>query len=58
MTAKKPTVGRSDGSLSQPESPANQAKIEALFGVLHSIERSYGKGTIQKLGENSGWFVL
>jgi recombination protein RecA len=26
-------------------------KLEALSGVLHSIERCYGKGSIQKLGE-------
>ena len=26
-------------------------KKEALSGVLHSIERCYGKGSIQKLGE-------
>ena len=26
-------------------------RIEALSGVLHNIERSYGKGSIQKLGD-------
>ena len=28
-----------------------EARAEALTGVLHQIERSYGKGSIQKLGE-------
>jgi recombination protein RecA len=28
------------------------AKFEALSGVLHQIERSYGKGSIQKLGQS------
>lgn len=29
------------------------ARLEALSGVVHQIERSYGKGSIQKLGETS-----
>lgn len=29
----------------------SNAKLEALSGVLHQIERVYGKGSIQKLGE-------
>lgn len=30
-----------------------QSKLEALSGVMHQIERSYGKGSIQKLGQFS-----
>lgn len=30
-----------------------QSKLEALSGVMHSIERSYGKGSIQKMGSTS-----
>ena len=33
------------------------AKMEALSGVLHQIERSYGKGSIQKLGTNDAMDV-
>lgn len=29
------------------------ARTEALSGVVHQIERSYGKGSIQKLGQSS-----
>ena len=29
----------------------SENKNQALNGVLHSIERCYGKGSIQKLGE-------
>jgi recombination protein RecA len=42
----------SQGTSPSSVPPANPAKLEALQGVLHSIERSYGKGTIQKLGES------
>lgn len=37
--------------------PEKEAKKEALFGVLHAIERSYGKGSIQKLGESASMNV-
>ena len=39
--------------ISPDESNERSAKLEALSGVLHQIERSYGKGSIQKLGESS-----
>jgi recombination protein RecA len=31
----------------------DSSRFEALSGVLHQIERSYGKGSIQKLGHTS-----
>jgi recombination protein RecA len=30
-----------------------KARLEALSGVVHQIEKSYGKGSIQKLGQSS-----
>ena len=33
------------------------AKMEALNGVLHQIEKCYGKGSIQKLGSTSSMNV-
>lgn len=55
--AKKPAAGKDakspndDAKSSDAESIQSASKKEALFGVLHQIERSYGKGSIQKLGE-------
>lgn len=37
--------------------PEKEARKEALSGVLHAIERSYGKGSILKLGESSAMNV-
>jgi hypothetical protein len=37
--------------------PEKEARKEALSGVLTQIERSYGKGTIQKLGESTSMNV-
>ena len=36
---------------------ANKAKKAALDGVLQQIERSYGRGSIVKLGEAKNMFV-
>ena len=36
---------------------ADGARSEALAGVLHSIERCYGKGSIQRLGETPSMIV-
>ena len=46
---------RSTGLMAKNKAAANddvsENKNQALNGVLHSIERCYGKGSIQKLGE-------
>ena len=47
--AKKEAVEPSDDPLSD--------RVEALSGVLSQIERVYGKGSIQKLGDNTGMNV-
>mmetsp|Transcript_23847 Transcript_23847/g.34874 ORF Transcript_23847/g.34874 Transcript_23847/m.34874 type:complete len:419 (+) Transcript_23847:196-1452(+) len=39
------------GKDENPEDTANSAKKAALDGVLQNIERSYGRGSIMKLGE-------
>ena len=38
---------------SQSDSKNKQAKLDVLNGVVHEIERSYGKGSIQKMGQAS-----
>ena len=38
-------------SNSDVDDASKVARLEALQGVLHQIERSYGKGSIQKLGQ-------
>eukprot|EP01036_Dinobryon_divergens_P029113 gene29113-38174_t len=38
-------------SNSDVDEASKAARLEALQGVLHQIERSYGKGSIQKLGQ-------
>ena len=38
-------------SSSEVDAATKSARLEALQGVLHQIERSYGKGSIQKLGQ-------
>jgi recombination protein RecA len=35
------------------EDREKKARLEALSGVVHQIEKSYGKGSIQKLGQSS-----
>ena len=39
------------------DNEGNSDRVEALSGVLHQIERVYGKGSIQKLGESTGMTV-
>lgn len=47
LSAKKPK------DMEPPRIIGNSAKDEALQEVLHQIERNYGKGSIQKLGQAS-----
>ena len=60
-TAKKRTLSTttSDFEVMLPNmgGEQNAAKLEALSGVLYQIERSYGKGSIQKLGTNTAMDV-
>jgi hypothetical protein len=51
--AKKEAVEKA----TTPANPEKEARKEALTGVLTQIERSYGKGTIQKLGESTSMNV-
>jgi hypothetical protein len=63
-TAEVTSISNNDPSLEPKAKKSSSTKIndnhkivdkdarsEALSGVLHQIERSYGKGSIQKLGE-------
>jgi recombination protein RecA len=40
-------------ALTASHTKEQQARSEALSGVVHQIERSYGKGSILKLGQTS-----
>eukprot|EP01038_Epipyxis_sp_PR26KG_P005882 gene5882-8112_t len=55
LCAKKKIVGSSNAELGDddtlPLDAAAKAKEEALAGVLYQLERSYGKGSIVKLGD-------
>jgi len=53
LHAKKKTMG-SEKNIADPNASAKQA---ALDGVLQSIERNYGRGSIQKLGDAEGMVV-
>jgi len=60
LAAKKTVTSKdtkSPNEESEPQSAESKAKTEALHGVLHQIERSYGKGSIQKLGESPQMLV-
>ncbi len=60
LAAKKKTLlSKSDSGVMLPNADVQQnaAKLEALSGVLYQIERSYGKGSIQKLGINNAMDV-
>ena len=41
----------------EPSDDPQSDRVEALSGVLSQIERVYGKGSIQKLGDNTGMNV-
>jgi len=51
LAARKKSDADSEASGSAGDAE-KLAKFEALSGVLHQIERSYGKGSIQKLGQS------
>ncbi len=51
---KKSTSSEKESS---PGSLDGEAKLEALSGVLYQIERAYGRGSIQKLGETPRMLV-
>jgi hypothetical protein len=51
LFAKKKTT-TAEGDIVQGDSLSKDARLEVLSGVLTQIERCYGKGSIQKLGEN------
>lgn len=51
LYAKKKT-STPEGDIVQGDSLSKDARLEVLSGVLTQIERCYGKGSIQKLGEN------
>jgi hypothetical protein len=51
LFAKKKTT-TVEGDIVQGDSLSKDARLEVLSGVLTQIERCYGKGSIQKLGEN------
>lgn len=40
-----------DGKANTQATEINEARSEALSGVINSIERSFGKGSILRLGE-------
>jgi recombination protein RecA len=50
LFAKKKTAAVDEVTVKK-EDTSNDSRLEALSGVLHQIERCYGKGSIQKLGQ-------
>ncbi len=51
VDAKKKTEVEAD--VLETDLKTKQSKMESLTGVLHQIERNYGKGSIQKMGQSS-----
>eukprot|EP00598_Pedospumella_elongata_P016864 CAMPEP_0184988484 /NCGR_PEP_ID=MMETSP1098-20130426/24463_1 /TAXON_ID=89044 /ORGANISM="Spumella elongata, Strain CCAP 955/1" /LENGTH=425 /DNA_ID=CAMNT_0027513231 /DNA_START=29 /DNA_END=1306 /DNA_ORIENTATION=- len=51
LDAKKKAEPEVDVLETDPKT--KQSKMESLTGVLHQIERNYGKGSIQKMGQSS-----
>ena len=49
--AKKKTASTPVDEVVNKEDAPKDSRLEALTGVLHQIERCYGKGSIQKLGQ-------
>ena len=54
---KKTTEDESSDSSSKKSSSMDPAKRAALDGVLNQIERNYGRGSIQKLGDAGNMVV-
>jgi len=42
---------------SKPDPKGDDVRGEALAGVLYQIERSYGKGSIQRLGDQQSMII-
>jgi len=55
LGAKARKESAADAALAADEAKGD--RVEALSGVLHQIERVYGKGSIQKLGDTPGMNV-
>lgn len=49
--SSKHKVQNDNDVVHEQDTKVRQARLEALSGVVHQIERSYGKGSIQKLGQ-------
>lgn len=50
FTEAKKKIDIEIGKVSDDDLKTKQSKLESLSGVMHQIERSYGKGSIQKMG--------
>lgn len=57
FASDRPTYLRARKSASNKETATDSSKKAALDGVLNRIERSYGKGSVMKLGDASNMVV-